>query len=154
MTTKKSTMVRKSHQGGIGAVGSAFANFFHLSQQIRSKFPNDYKTRCLDNVTIIQDGTEVVRHLRQHYYFCNSIATVIFEAKRHATDLPGAITQSNAEDENCCSLNNMEQNVSSRRTASKDIAELHCQGILVNDDNEPAPENVWSPPPEQSSIGE
>ncbi len=79
---------------------------------------------------------------------------IIFEAKRCATDFPGAITQSNAEDENCCSLNNMEQNVSSRRTASKDIAELHCQGILVNDDNEPAPENVWSPPPEQSSIGE
>ncbi len=108
----------------------------------------------LDNVTIIWDGTEVVRHLRQHYYFCNSIATVIFEAKRHATDLPGAITQSNAEDENCCSLNNVEQNVSARGTTSKDIAELYCQGILVDDDNEPAPENVWAPPPKQLNVGE
>ena len=64
-------MVRKSHRGGIGAVGSAFAKFFHPSEHIRSKFPNDYKTRRLNNVTIIRDGTEVVRHIQQCCYFCN-----------------------------------------------------------------------------------
>ena len=157
---KKATMVRKSHQCGIGTVGSAFAKFFHPNKYICNKFPNDYKTQHLNNVTIIRDGTGVVRHIQQRCYFCNvpgidhvlHIVTsnfkveqppaIIFEAKRQATDLPGAITPSNAEDENCCSLNNMEQNVSSRRTASKDIADLRRRGITVDDDNEPGPGNI------------
>ncbi len=143
---KKAMMVRKSHQGCIRAVGSVFAKFFHTSKHICNNFPNNYKTRHLDNVTIIQDGTEVVCHLQQHCYFCYvpdidhilHIITanfkveqppgIIFDAECRATDLTGAITPSNTKDENCCSLNNMEQNVPASKTATEDIAELCCQG--------------------------
>ncbi len=79
---------------------------------------------------------------------------IIFEDKCGVTGLPGTITPSNSEDENYCSLNNVEQNVSASKTASKDIAELHIQGIMVEDDSEPAPENGWAPPPTQLNDGE
>ncbi len=43
---------------------------------------------------------------------------------------------------------------SANRTLSKDIAELHCHRITVGDDNEPASENAWAPPPAKSNVRE
>ncbi len=62
---KIATMVRKTHRGGIGAIGSAKASYFHPSEHIRTKFPNDYKTLRLENVTIVHDGTARVNHKEQ-----------------------------------------------------------------------------------------
>ncbi len=38
-------------------------------------------------------------------------------------------------------------------TVSEDIAEFCCQGITVDDDNKPSPENAWAPPPAQPDVG-
>ncbi len=70
--TQKMTMAREFHQGGISTVGSSFAKFFQPSKQMHSNASNNYKTRHLDNVIIIQDGTEVVHHLQQCRYCCLS----------------------------------------------------------------------------------
>ena len=46
-------MVSRSLPAGIGAVGSAKARFFHPSDKIRAKWPNDNK-RQLVNVLVIE----------------------------------------------------------------------------------------------------
>ncbi len=67
----KSNMVRKTHQGGINTIGSAKAGYFCPSKYIDTKFPNDYKTLRLENVTIVHDGTVQVNHKEQRCYFVN-----------------------------------------------------------------------------------
>ncbi len=64
-------MVRKTHRGGIGAIGLANASFFHPSEQIRAKFPNTWKKEHLTNCTIICDGIQRVNQRDQHCYFVN-----------------------------------------------------------------------------------
>ncbi len=32
-------------------------------------------------------------------------------------------------------------------------SQTSCQGIKVDDDNEPESENAWAPPPAQSNVG-
>ncbi|KAL7471152.1 hypothetical protein ACHAXS_011440 [Conticribra weissflogii] len=156
-------MVRKTHRGGIGAIGSAKASYFHPSEHIRTKFPNDYKTLRLENVTIVHDGTARVNHKEQRCYFVNvegigailhivvknfrvdQPPAVIFEAERQTADPPveaaAASSRNEAEE-----IRRSQQNVSANVAPREEIAELRRRGIEVDDDNEPAPENAWSPP--------
>ncbi len=165
-------MVRTSHRGGIGAVGSAFARYFHPSQHVRDAHPNEWKTKRFSDVTIVRDGIETVRHKQQRCYFCNIpginqilyIVTanfkveqppaIVFEAERRPTDAPGEITKANNSIDNRRSLQNVEQNVASGRSTNEDIIELRRLGIQVDDDNKPAPENVWAPPQQSTTVGE
>ncbi len=161
---KPSTMVRISHCGGIGTVGSAFAQYFHPSQNVRDAHPNDWKTKRFSDVTIVRDGMETVHHKQQRCYFCNIpsidqilyIVTanfkveqppaIVFEAERRPTNAPGEITAVNNSNDNWRSLQNVEPNVASSRSTNEDIIELCHPGIQVDDDNEPAPENAWALP--------
>ncbi len=64
-------MVRTTHRGGIGAIGLAKASFFHPGEAIRNKYPNEYRTMRLENVSIIRDGTARVNRRDQRCYFVN-----------------------------------------------------------------------------------
>ena len=60
-------MVSRSLPAGIGAVGSAKARFFHPSDKIRAKWPNDNK-RQLVNVLVIGEGQRFVNRKNQWCY--------------------------------------------------------------------------------------
>ena len=50
-------------RGGIGALGSAQARFFHSSAKIREKWPNDHKQLRLERVVVT--GKELFRISRR-----------------------------------------------------------------------------------------
>ena len=60
-------MLRLTLVGGVGALGSAMARFFHPSQAIRDKWPNDDKRR-LAGVLVIGEGMRRVNHREQMCY--------------------------------------------------------------------------------------
>ena len=60
-------MPRTALPGGIGAVGSAMARFFHPSKKIRDQWPNDDKRR-LTAVLVTGEATRAVRHKQQLCY--------------------------------------------------------------------------------------
>ena len=62
-----STMPRLSLLGGIGAVGSAMARFFHPSKHIRAKWPNDDKCH-LTGVLVVGEGMRRVARKEQMCY--------------------------------------------------------------------------------------
>ncbi len=136
-------MVRKTHGGGIGAIGSAKASYFHPGKHIHAKFPNDYKTLRLENVTIVCDGVVQVNHKEQRCYFVNieginsilhivvknfqvdQAQAVIFEVEHQVTDLPVEVVATrvgNEAEETRCSQQNGLANVTSR----EEIAKLLC----------------------------
>ena len=57
-------MVRK--RGGIGALGSAQARFFHPSAKIREKWPNDHKRLRLERVFL--NGKELFHISRRNQF--------------------------------------------------------------------------------------
>ncbi len=167
---KPLTMVRIFHCGSIGAIGSAFAQYFHPSQHVHDAHPNDWKTKQFSDVTIVRDGMETVCHKQQRCYFFNVpgidqiryIVTanfkvkqppaIIFEAEHRSTNAPGEITEANKSIDNQCSLQNVEQNVVTGQSTNEDINELRLRGIEVDDDNEPEPENAWAPLQQSTTV--
>ncbi len=121
--------MRTSHCGGIGAIGSAKANFFHLGEHIRAKYPNDYATRQLENVAIIRDGITCVSKREQWCYFVNiegidhvlHIVTkffcvdvpplIIFDAEQQQTDASNP-PQNEDKQVLCCAQANIEATLS------------------------------------------
>ncbi len=115
---------------------------------------------------------ETVQHEEQQCYFCNIpgideilyIVTanfkvkqppaIVFEAEHCPTDAPGKITAVNNSIDDRCSLQNVEPNVASGRSTNEDIIELCHRGIQFDDDNKPAPENVWAPLQQSTTVGE
>ena len=60
-------MPPKALLGGIGAIGSAMARFFHPSQTIRDKWPQDDKRR-LAGLLVVGEGVQWVQHKDQMCY--------------------------------------------------------------------------------------
>jgi hypothetical protein len=60
-------MVGRSLPGGIGTLGPVKARFFHPSDKIRVKWPQDNK-RLLENVLIIGEGQRRVNKKDQWCY--------------------------------------------------------------------------------------
>ena len=60
-------MVRRSLPTGIGAISSTKAQFFHPSDKIREKWPQDNK-RQLENVLVIGKGMRIVNKRNQWCY--------------------------------------------------------------------------------------
>jgi prephenate dehydrogenase len=54
-------MPQKALLGGIGAVGSAMARFFHPSEKIRDTWPQDDKRR-VKGVLVVDEGIRKIRH--------------------------------------------------------------------------------------------
>ncbi len=163
-------MARTSHRGGVGAIGSAKASFFHPWEHIRTKYPNDFSTRRLKNVVIIRDGIARVNKRDQRCYFVNIEGidhvlhmvtklfcinvppSIIFDAEQQQV-----IASNPAQNEENQLLHraqaNIDATITARGTTAEEILKLRCQGIEVDNDNEPAPKNLWQPSPTQQPHG-
>ena len=60
-------MVSRSKKGGVGAVGSGAARFFHPGEKVCKKYPSDAGLRCV-NVVITGEGVRRVRNKPQNCY--------------------------------------------------------------------------------------
>ena len=157
-------------RGGIGALGSAQARFFHPSANIREKWPNEYQKKRLTGVVITGKGTHRVNRKDQLCYECSipeidgttfhvvvnnfrveRAAATSFEDEQ-ATTAPSRESASQTLQELALRLSTEDEVRNFNR--SDEIAELRQQGIEVDDDNEPAPENAEPPPQATGDVGE
>jgi hypothetical protein len=143
------------------------ARFFHPSKKIRDQWPNDDKRRLTD-VLVTGEATHAVRHKQQlGYLVCIqeiNDGTEFYIVKRNfkivsAPPTPFASKEPQAADgppvpnnaRERQSSNNVTSNIvggMSRAATREEIEELRRQGITVDDDNEPAPENAQPPVPQ------
>ena len=160
-------MPRTSLPGGIRAVGSAMARFFHPSQKIRDQWPNDDKRRLTD-VLVTGEATRAVRHKQQLCYLVCipeiDDGTEFYIVKRNLKIVQAPPTPFASEEPQAAAVppvpdntrerqssNNVTSNIEgglSRAATREEIEELRRQGITVDDDNEPAPENAQPPVPQ------
>ena len=155
-------MPARALPGGIGAVGTAMARFFHPSQKIREKWPQDDKRR-INGALVVGEGVRRIRHKDQMCYLVrigdiddNTVfhiskknfkvtlsGPIPFESEVRAPAPPPA-ADAPAVDEQRTSSRNVVANVGNltRGGTREEIEELHRNGITVDDDNEPAPENT------------
>ena len=166
-------MTRKKKKASVGAVGSATARFFHPSAPIRERWPNDqHKKHRVTGVVVVRRCVHKINRRDQSAYECripdieesrtffiaraklriDASAPVSFEEE----DLlaTGAAPQGQPDplagaailDARASSENFTQSLVDKARFNAEDIAALRAQGITVDDDNEPAPENAEAPP--------
>ena len=145
-------MVRTSKKGGIGAVGSGAARFFHPGEKVREKYPLDAGLRCV-NVVITGEGVRRVRNKPQKCYLVTipevegecfivkscfkveqSPETVFAsEVAAPARVAPQLIGQ--ADDR--AAVNDVVPTVHAGGNVAEQITELRAKGIEVDDNNEP-----------------
>jgi hypothetical protein len=159
-------MPQTSLPGGIRAVGSTMAWFFHPSKPIRNRWPHDQK-RCLTGVLVtdkavhkiskkdrmcykvrimeINDGTKFF--IVKKNFKVEQSPTIPFESEGPQEPAVPPIPAPNIDAEWLLDRNAVTNIVSglSCTATREEIDELRRQGIEVNDDNEPAPENVPAP---------
>ena len=160
-------MPRTSLPGGIGAVGPAIARFFHPSKKICDQWPNDDKRRLTD-VLVTGKATRAVRHKQQLCYLARipeiDDGTEFYIVKRNFKIVQAPPTPFTSEEPQAAAVlpvpNNARERESSNNVTSiieggllhaatrEEIEELRRQGITVDDDNEPAPENAQPPVPQ------
>ena len=156
-------MVSRSLPAGIGAVGSAKARFFHPSDKIRAKWPNDNK-RQLVNVLVIGEGQRIVNRKNQWCYIVR-IPEIDDGSEFHIVKFnftvnvapevpfPGEINRGPRSRRQQRPAAAVAREVDPLRAATSDVfanvgnlgddlEDLRRQGIEVDDDNEPAPENA------------
>ena len=141
--------------GGIGANGSAQARFFHLSQHIREKLPNNHRTNRVLEVLVLGKGNHRINRKDQLCYKCRipkiDKGTVLHiccgnfkieEApstilKDEIVAMIVVATPQDPERERttalCETVADVDPDVNGG--ISKEIAELYHQGIKVDDDN-------------------
>jgi hypothetical protein len=147
--------------GGISAGGSAMARFFHPSAKIRDHFPQNDKRR-LTGVVVMGEGVRRIQNKDQmcYLYRINEVddGTIFFISKKNfKVDTLAAIpfeSEALAQpvrghnalvcDELRAAGANVVPNVGtlSRGATREEIEELRRNGIEVDNDNEPAPENA------------
>ena len=156
-------MPRTALPSGIGAIGSAMARFFHPIKPIREKWPHDEKrrltgvlvtgetTRRIGNkdqkcykvcIAEIDDGTEFF--ISKYNFKVEEAPPTPFASKTTQPNTPPPIPTPTNVDTERTSVRNVVTNIEGRMRVetTEDITELRHQGIMVDDDNEPAPENV------------
>ena len=153
-------------RGGIGAKGSAKARFFHPSKNIRDRWPNGTYTLRLTDVLVVGKGVHRVNRKDQLCYevrineiddgtifhiCCGNFkveeaASTPFEdelAATPSTPVTATTLQQSTEARRRQELRTSERDVTANiGPLAQEIAELRMQGIEVDDDNEPAPENA------------
>ena len=156
-------MVTQSLPAGIGALGAAKARFFHPSEKIRAKWPNDNK-RQLTNVLVIGEGKRIVNRREQWCYivripeiddgsefhivkfnFSVTVAPAVpFTGEQHRGprgrrhQRPAAAVATEVDPLRLADRD-VVPNVGE---GGVDVDDLRRQGIEVDYDNEPAPENA------------
>ena len=163
-------------RGGIGATGSAKARFFHPSQNIRDKWPNQHPIIRLSGVLLVGKSVHRVQRKDQLCYecriaeiddstifhiVCNNFkvevaASIPFEDEAVVTTSVTLPTAQDGERERVAALRTAGDDVLSniRGAAAQEVAELRQQGIEVDDDNEPAPENAQPSAPATATVGQ
>ena len=166
-------------RGGIGAIGSAFARFFHPSAPIRTRWPHEYRRQRLDGVLIVGKGDAYINRRNQTAYQCrinefddNTTFNIVcgnlkieqegpngpfadeVEAPIAATPTPPAAAAVDPNAAARASTANVTNNLRTDAGVAEDIAELRRQGIEVDDDSEPAPENAIQLPSSADQVGE
>ena len=159
--------------GGIGALGSAQARFFHPSANIRAKWPNEYQRKRLTGVVITGKGSHRVNRKDQVCYECripaiddgtifhivvnnfrvDQAGIIPFEDEQAPTAPPPEPAEQTLE-EIALRVSTEDERRNFRSVLAEDIAELRQQGIEVDDDNEPAPENAEPRPQATGDVGE
>ena len=164
-----SSMVRK--RGGIGALGSDQARFFHPSINIREKWPNDHKRLRLEIVVVT--GKELFRILRKdqaeykcripdidnesEFHICANNFRVDqdpvqpFENESLATACAHPDTEPDNNQEARGSNENAPNNIG-QGANQEDIAELRRQGVEVENED-CLPENLPSGENENQTPG-
>ncbi len=150
-------MVSTSKKGGIGAVGSGAARFFHPGEKVRKKYPLDAGLRCV-NVVITGKGVRRVRNKPQKCYlvtilevegecfivkFCFKVEQspqTVFESEVAASARVAPRPIGQADDR--AAVSNIVPTVRAGGNVAEQIAELRAEGIEVDDDNEPLDEGA------------
>ena len=159
-------------RGGIGAAGSAIARFFHPSAHIRAKWPNDYQRKRLTNVLITGKGMHRVNRKDQLCYECripeidadllDEPITFHIVCNNFRVDRAGIVPfEDEMGDATAPAQEAVDETIELRTSRddvrrselSQEISDLRQQGIEVDDDNDPAPENA-DPPQPTSHVGE
>ena len=156
----------KKKLAGIGAAGSGKARFFCPREHICAQWPNEHQRIRLAGVLIVGKGMHKVNRREQLCYECRIPEIdngVIFHitCKNFKVEVDGATpfedevvvrvpttpqptAQATAAAGDRTSVHDVAPNV--RGVLAEEIAELRQQGIEVDDDNEPAPENAQPAP--------
>jgi hypothetical protein len=165
-------MPRRTKRIRNGASASCFVPFLHPSALIRAKYINDYKDARISDLNVLGREVKTVSRkptdcaLVQHNEFPGQILHVALK-KLHAdqegpesefwnNDNEGEWGQAHEAQQ---AQQDEEENVMQEAVARHgvnleegSIAALHAQGIEVDDDYEPAPENVPAPKEGQVEI--
>ena len=154
--------------GGIGAVGSAVARFFHPSARIRERWPNEYQKLRVPGVVVVGKGQHRINRKVQVAYECRIPAiddsttfhivcsnfrvdeapATPFEDESFALPVAPRTTAADRNQQLRASLTNDDENgLGAREVLAEHVAQLRAQGIEVDDDEEALPENVPQGPP-------
>ena len=152
---------------GIGAKGSGKARFFHPSDHIRAQWPNEHQKIWLADVLLVGKGMHKVNRREQLCYECRipeiddgvifhitwkkfKVETVgatpfddeVVVGPPTAPQATGSVIVATSGD--CLLVHDVTPNI--RGGLAEEIVELRQQGIEVDDDNEPAPNNAQPTP--------
>ncbi|KAL3779887.1 hypothetical protein HJC23_001477 [Cyclotella cryptica] len=160
----------RAKPGGVGAKGSALMKLFHPSEPLRARFSDQFNNKgSLANCTIVRKSFGRVSHRGRetHLYHVthDDFPGQEFAVSKHSFKVETACTNPEDifEDERppaapAASLSEEDLNLNLRESRSNaepsfqvptgrglsasEVAELRDQGIEVDDDNKPLPENV------------
>jgi hypothetical protein len=154
---------------GNGASASCFVRFLHPSTLIRAKYVNDYKDARISDLNVVGREVKTVSRkltdcaLVQHNDFPGEILHIALKKLRvdqegPETEVWGAENEGEGgeaqEAQEIERENPLQETVARHRVNSEEgsTAALRAQGIEVDDNNEPAPENVPAPDEHQIEI--
>ena len=154
----------KGKKGGIGAEGSAFARFLHPSKKIRDQWPNGHDKQRLTDLLITGKGTSRVNRKEQTCYECRipdiddgTIFHIVcrnFKVEKEGAPPFQTETVPNAPVETDASSPIVLEDLrASRVDVVSNVGQLRLQGIEVDDDNAPAPENAQPSNPAPANGG-
>ena len=153
----------------VGAIAWAMSKFVHPSKPICDQYPNQPKNHKLEGIILLREDDKVVRRgtdpipvfLFRHedfpdkeFYCARRYVHVTQEGPESSLFVPPpprgvpmetiATGANNSNRLDGAEANDMPSLLSGRTTnlLSEDMAELRRQGIAIDDDNDPAPENI------------
>jgi len=156
-------MVTATHPGGVGAIGSAATRMFHPGATIREHYPGDLRGR-INGVVVTGEGMRLVRHTMKMCYLVsipgmvdggefyiikrnlkiNAPPEVPFESeRRQRAPRPNPAAMPDGYDR--VGLRDVIPNVFG---GPEEFEQLRAEGIEVDDDNEPLPEDAVPAPPD------
>jgi len=155
------TMTRRGRRGRVGAIGSAMARFFHPGERIRERWPSETRHRVTGAV-ITGEGERRVGQRQQMCYlvtipeFGDGVTFHIVKKNFQVQVDPETVFESEAAmgnpippppvDGERASGRNVVPNVFGGAGLREEIEQLRAEGIEVDDDNEPLPEEAEPAP--------